>query len=294
MAESLPDAEQRRAYLTFVFVGAGYAGVEGIAEVQDFVSDVIDRYPRCRIEGARFVLVEDRDRIMPEIPPSLAAFATRELRRRGMEIRTGTRLASIEADAATLTDGERIPTRTVCWTTGVKPSPAAPAARVSRSTSATGRIRVDATTRVEGHENVWAVGDSAAVPDPAKRRQSPSPPTAQHALRQGKVAADNVAARCAGDSRGPFATARSAYSWTWAAQGRGHHARRAAARLPGMVRRAYLPRGRHARRGPPPAAHHDWTVGLLSAARRPSSASWVIRPPSAPCSRIKRGPEPHR
>ena len=203
VAESLPDSEQRRAYLTFVFVGAGYAGVEGIAEVQDFVADLIDRYPRCRIEGARFVLVEDRDQIMPEIPPSLAAFATRELRRRGMEIRTGTRLASIEADACTLTDGERIPTRTVCWTTGVKPSPVLPRLGLPID-ERSGRIRVEATTRVEGHENVWAVGDSAAVPDPAKRRQAPSPPTAQHALRQGKVAADNVAATLSGGQTRPF------------------------------------------------------------------------------------------
>ena len=75
-----PTREARGAYLTFVFVGAGYAGLEGIAELQDFVADVIDRYPRCRMEGTRFVLVEARDRIMPEIPPSLAEFATRELR----------------------------------------------------------------------------------------------------------------------------------------------------------------------------------------------------------------------
>jgi NADH:ubiquinone reductase (H+-translocating) len=140
---------------------------------------------------------------MPEIPPSLAAFATRELRRRGMEIRTGTRLASIEEDAATLTDGERIPTRTVCWTTGVKPSPVIPKLGLPID-ERTGRIPVDATTRVEGHQNVWAVGDSAAVPDPAKRRRAPSPPTAQHALRQGKVAADNVAAALAGGRMRPF------------------------------------------------------------------------------------------
>ncbi len=216
VAESLPDSAQRRAYLTYVFVGAGYAGVEGIAEVQDFVTGLIDRYPRCRVEGARFVLVEDRDRIMPEIPASLAAFATRELRRRGMEIRTGTRLASIEVDACTLTDGERIPTRTVCWTTGVKPAPVLPRLGLPID-EATGRIRVEPTTRVEGHENVWAVGDSAAVPDPAKRRQAPSPPTAQHALRQGKVAADNVAATLSGGRRGPSAIARSGCSWTWAA-----------------------------------------------------------------------------
>ena len=79
-----------------MFVGAGYAGLEGIAELQDYVVDVLDRYPRCRIAGTRFVLVEARERVMPEIPASLAEFATRELRGRGMEIRTNTTLASAD------------------------------------------------------------------------------------------------------------------------------------------------------------------------------------------------------
>ena len=112
IAESLPDDETRREYLTFVFVGAGYAGLEGIAELQDYVADVIDRYPRCRMVGTRFVLVEAQDRVMPEIPASLAEFATRELRGRGMEIRTGTMLEAMDERSATLSTGERIPTRT--------------------------------------------------------------------------------------------------------------------------------------------------------------------------------------
>ena len=70
IAESLPDDEARREYLTFVFVGAGYAGLEGIAELQDYVADVIDRYPRCRMVGTRFVLVEARERVMPRSPPA--------------------------------------------------------------------------------------------------------------------------------------------------------------------------------------------------------------------------------
>ena len=94
IAESLEDSEKRREYLTFVFVGAGYAGVEGIAELQDMVADVIDRYPRCRIDGTRWILVERLDRIMPEIGPKLAEFATAELRGRGIEVRTGTSLDS--------------------------------------------------------------------------------------------------------------------------------------------------------------------------------------------------------
>ncbi|MEA2419399.1 MAG: hypothetical protein QOE60_1605, partial [Thermoleophilaceae bacterium] len=123
IAESLPDDEARREYLSFVFVGAGYAGLEGIAELQDYVADVIDRYPRCRMVGSRFVLVEARERVMPEIPASLAEFASRELRGRGMEIRTNTMLDSADASSVTLSTGERIPTRLLCWTAGVTPAP---------------------------------------------------------------------------------------------------------------------------------------------------------------------------
>jgi NADH dehydrogenase len=203
VAESLPSAEHRREYLTFVFVGAGYAGVEGIAELQDYVTDVLHRYPRSRLEGTRFVLVEAQDRIMPEIPESLARFATRELRGRGIEIRTHTRLESLNERLATLTTGERIPTRTVCWTTGVKP-PAVVRELGLPLREPDGRIDVDAEMRVRGQENVWAIGDAAAVPDPAKRRRAPSPPTCQHAIRQGRVVADNVAAVFRGGRPRPF------------------------------------------------------------------------------------------
>jgi NADH:ubiquinone reductase (H+-translocating) len=201
IAESLPDEEARREYLTFVFVGAGYAGLEGLAELQDFVADVMDRYPRSRLAGARFVLVEARDRVMPEIPSHLAEFASRELRRRGIEIRTNTMLESMDERSATLSTGERIPARTVCWTAGVKP-PAV--VRRLGLPLVHGRIDVDETMRVKGHANVWAIGDAAAVPDPAKRRRQPSPPTAQHAIRQGRRAAENVAAVLAGRKTKPF------------------------------------------------------------------------------------------
>ena len=196
IAESLPDDESRREYLTFVFVGAGYAGLEGIAELQDFVTDVIERYPRCRLAGTRFILVEARDRVMSEIPASLAEFASRELRGRGMEIRTSTGLESMDASSATLSTGERIPARTVCWTAGVKPPPVV--GRLGLSLDESGRIEVDSTMRVKGRENVWAIGDAAAVPDPAMRRRQASPPTAQHAIRQGRRVGENVAAALRG------------------------------------------------------------------------------------------------
>lgn len=196
IAESLPDDESRREYLTFVFVGAGYAGVEGIAELQDYVTDVLDDYPRCRMTGTRWILVEALDQIMPEIPAGLADFASRELRRRGLELRTGTRLESLEDDLAVLSTGERVPTRMLCWTAGVKPP--AVVRRLGLPLTDAGRIEVDPTMRVRGLDNVWAIGDAAAVPDPAKSRKAPTPPTAQHAIRQGRVVGSNVAAALTG------------------------------------------------------------------------------------------------
>ena len=202
IAESLDDPELRREYLTFVFVGAGYAGLEGIAELQDMVADVIDRYPRCRMDGTRWILVEALERVMPEIEPQLAEFATAELRGRGIEIRTGTRLEAVDDDAVTLSTGERVPARLVCWTAGVAPPPLVK--EFGLPLEAGGRIEVDPTLRVKGQENIWAIGDVAAVPDPAAGGARPTPPTAQHALRQGRLVADNVASALGHGRARPF------------------------------------------------------------------------------------------
>src|SRR3954471_14100696 len=163
-AETVEDPAVRQAWLTYVFVGAGYAGLEGLAELQDFAADVIDLYPRCRTQGMRWILVEARDRVMPEIPAELADFATRQLRGRGIAIRTGTTLDEVGLDHARLSTGETVPTRTVVWTAGVKPHPVV--ARLNLPLDEHGRLKVDATMKVEGHDDVWAIGDAAAVPDP--------------------------------------------------------------------------------------------------------------------------------
>src|SRR5690349_4532061 len=202
VAETLEDPAERREWLTYVFVGAGYAGLEGLAELQDFAADVIDLYPRCRDQGMRWMLVEARDRIMPEIPAPLADFATRELRGRGIAIRTSTTLESVTEDTVTLSGGEVIPSRTLVWTAGVKPHPVI--ARLGLPLDEQGRIRVDRTMRVDGHDNVWALGDAAAVPDPAKKGRQATPPTAQHAIRQGKRVARNVAASIGTGTVKPF------------------------------------------------------------------------------------------
>jgi NADH dehydrogenase len=104
--------------------------------------------------------------------------------------------------SAVLSTGEEVPTRTVCWTAGVKPP--AIVRQLGLPLTKGGRIDVDATMRVKGQDNVWAIGDAAAVPDPAQARKAPTPPTAQHAIRQGRVVGHNVAAALAGRKPRPF------------------------------------------------------------------------------------------
>lgn len=105
-------------------------------------------------------------------------------------------LGSVEADAATLSDGERVPTRTLVWTAGVKPIGVTP--RLGLPLTEHGRIDTEVTLRVRGHDAVWAIGDGAAVPDPAGGGKRPCPPTAQHALRQGRLVGRNMAAALGG------------------------------------------------------------------------------------------------
>jgi NADH:ubiquinone reductase (H+-translocating) len=200
-AESVDDDATRRALLTYVFVGAGYAGLEGLAELQDFAADVIDLYPRSRLHGLRFILVEARDRVMPEISEDLAEFAVSELRRRGVEVRTGTTVERVSETSVELSDGEVVPCRTVAWTAGVKATPVV--AKLGLPLDANGRIVVDRFCQVEGRSDVWAIGDAAAVPDPARPGQA-TPPTCQHALRQGRTVAGNVAAALGAGRRRPF------------------------------------------------------------------------------------------
>ncbi|MBV9311743.1 MAG: NAD(P)/FAD-dependent oxidoreductase [Solirubrobacterales bacterium] len=189
-AEELDDEELRREYLQFVFVGGGYAGLEGVAELHDFAHDALEYYPRCRATGMRWVLVEAAPRIMPQIQPQLAEFTERVMRDRGIEIMCNTQVRAVTSRSVSLSSGETIPCRTVCWTAGVKASPVA--ARLGLPLERD-RISCNEEMRVVGYDNVWAVGDIAAIPDPA-REGEPCPPTAQHAIRQGKLLARNVVA----------------------------------------------------------------------------------------------------
>jgi NADH dehydrogenase len=192
LAESIESDDARREWLSFVFVGAGYAGLEGIAELQDYVADVIERYPRCRLVGTRWTLVEAADRVMPEVGERSASFAQAELHARGLDIRLSTRVDRVDERFVTLSTGEVIPARTLCWTAGVKPP--AVVRDLGLPLDDAGRIVTERTLAVPGREGVWAIGDAAAVPDPSAKYARPCPPTAQHAIRQGRLAGANVAA----------------------------------------------------------------------------------------------------
>ena len=201
-ANASENPASREQLLTYVFVGGGYAGLEALAELQDFAADAMDSYPRARLHGMRWILVEAAGRVLPEIDPKLAEYAVRELRGRGIDIRLETRIEEVEKTSVRLSTGEMIPTRTVVWTTGVVPHPSLASLNVPLSD--TGRVRVDEYMRVADTAQVWAIGDCAAVPDPDAERHRPSPPTAQHAIRQGRTVARNVAAELGVGSPAPF------------------------------------------------------------------------------------------
>jgi NADH dehydrogenase len=198
-ANATEDSALRDQMLTYVFVGGGYAGLEALAELQDFAADAIESYPRARLHGMRWVLVEATGRVLPEIDPELAEYALRELRGRGIDIRLETTLEEVGPDSARLSSGETLPAKTVVWTAGVAPAPILK--ELNLPLDERGRVPVDEFLRVRGLDSVWAIGDCAAAPDP---RGGTTPPTAQHAVRQGPVAARNIAAELGVGSPRPF------------------------------------------------------------------------------------------
>jgi NADH:ubiquinone reductase (H+-translocating) len=188
-ADAAVDPQVARRHMTFVFVGAGYAGVEALAELADLVRDALRYYPRLREIEQRWVLVDAAPKILPEIPKRLGDYAARELAKRGVDIRVETTLDSLDAEAATLSDGERIETDTLVWTAGVKATPTV--GLFGLPLDEKGRVIVDSTLKVEGRETVWSVGDCARVPNTATPGQF-DPPTCQHALRQAQRLAKNI------------------------------------------------------------------------------------------------------
>jgi NADH dehydrogenase len=175
--------------LGFVFVGAGYAGVEALAELNDFAHAALRYYPSLRDVPQRWVLVDAADKILPEIPRRLGEYAARHLEKRGVEIHVATTLESYDGREAVLANGTRVPARTLVWTAGVRAHPLL--AELGLPLDERGRVRVDETLRVEGAEDVWALGDCAAVVN-VKTPERHDPPTSQHALRQARRLAKNL------------------------------------------------------------------------------------------------------
>jgi NADH:ubiquinone reductase (H+-translocating) len=175
--------------LGFVFVGAGYAGVEALGELNDMAHAALRSYPTLRDVRQRWVLVDAAPKILPEIPRGLGTYASKQLERRGIEIHVGTTLESYDGTEAVLANGTRIPARTLVWTAGVRASPLLP--DLDLPLDDRGRVVVDETLRVEGSEDVWALGDCTAVKN-VKTPGVVDPPTCQHALRQARRLAKNL------------------------------------------------------------------------------------------------------
>ncbi|MEJ2871442.1 NAD(P)/FAD-dependent oxidoreductase [Actinomycetospora sp. OC33-EN08] len=192
LAAGADDPEERRARCTFVVVGAGYTGTEVAAQGQLFTRELA-RDRGLGQDAVRWLLVS-RSKVLNGLDDHLSATADRVLRDRGVEVRTGDSVDEATADGVRLTSGEHVPTRTLVWCVGVRPDPLIEEIGLEL---AEGRVVVDRTLAVPGHPEVFACGDSAAVPDPGNPGRFTAM-TAQHAERQGKLAGRNVAASLRG------------------------------------------------------------------------------------------------
>jgi len=185
--ECCPEVRER--LMTFVVAGGGFAGVETIAAINDFVREAIEFYPHLTENHVRVVLAEAGGAILPELGPELGMYAQQKLTERGIEFRLHTAVKSMFQSGVELTDGSFIHTNSVVWTAGVSPNPLL---NMLDCRKERGRLITNEFLEVNGCENVWALGDCAAVPDTATGKACP--PTAQHALRQGKIVAKNIIA----------------------------------------------------------------------------------------------------
>jgi NADH:ubiquinone reductase (H+-translocating) len=201
LADATDHQEERRARLTFVVVGAGYAGTELVAELQALVQRALRLYPALHQNHARWVLADVAPQVLPELGGRLSSAALDVLRKRGVEIRLKTTLEQVGPDWVRFSDGEWVPTSTVVWTAGVAPDPLI--GKLGLPTDERGRLVVDEHLTVSGRDDIFALGDAAAVPI-AGRPGATAPPTGQHALREAKVCGDNVAASLGHGERRPF------------------------------------------------------------------------------------------
>jgi len=193
------DERLRKQLLTFVVAGGGFSGVEVAAELNDFVRTVARNYPALDPREIRIVLLHGQDRILPEVEESLGVFAQNILMKRGVEIRFRTYLEAASGDEAILKGGERIGTKTLVSTVPSSPHPLLQSLDLPKADN--GKLLATGEGNVEGQTHVWALGDGAILPMKDGR---PSPPTAQHAIRQGAVVAHNIVATLRGQPRRTF------------------------------------------------------------------------------------------
>jgi len=193
------DEAARRQLLTFVTAGGGFSGTETTGAVNDFVRETVRYYPQLREELIRVVVVHPGNFILPELGEELGRYAERKLRDRKVEVIKGPRVANYDGVVVTLSDGTSIPAATLIWTAGVKPSPVIAALHCEKER---GRLLVSEYLAVTGVPGLWAAGDCAAVP--ILNTENFHPPTAQHGLREGLVAAKNIEAAILGGPLKPF------------------------------------------------------------------------------------------
>ena len=199
-ANSECNPADRQSLLTFVVAGGGFAGVETVAALNDFVREALPFYPNLSEDMLRIMLVHSGPVILPELGESLGRYTQKVLAERGVEIRLNTRVKNMTEDKVFLPYHIPIPCRTLVWTAGTVPSPLISSLPCSKER---GRIVVNQFLQVCDRPDVWAAGDCAFVPDIRNPGQS-HPPTAQHAIREGKVVAQNIAAALLGLPQKPF------------------------------------------------------------------------------------------
>jgi NADH:quinone reductase (non-electrogenic) len=194
--------EVREPLMTFVVAGGGFAGVETIAGINDFVREAVKFYPNLSRDVVRMVLVHPGQMILPELGEKLGSYAQKKLAARGVEIRVNTKVTGVSDDAVELSDGSRIRSKTLVWTAGTTPNMLLATLPCKKDH---GRLHVNEYLEVTDWPGVWALGDCALVPDLTTGNYCP--PTAQHALREGKVVARNIAAAVRGGKKKAFSFA---------------------------------------------------------------------------------------
>ncbi|MFD9501910.1 NAD(P)/FAD-dependent oxidoreductase [Streptomyces sp. NPDC060035] len=201
LADASHDEAERESRLQFVVVGGGYAGTETAACLQRLTANAVRHYPRLDPKLIKWHLIDIAPKLMPELGDKLGTTALEILRKRGIEVSLGVSVAEAGPDKVTFTDGRVLPCRTLIWTAGVA---ASPLVATLDAETVRGRLAVTPEMQVRGADGVFALGDSAAVPDLAKGDGSICPPTAQHAMRQGRVLADNLIASLRGRPLQPY------------------------------------------------------------------------------------------